>query len=435
MSERPGGSSRVSVRATRRTGRARPAGAGSSRAGSARAGSSRAWPAAGSPRAWPWWAQAVAVFAAGRAVSAVILIVISRFQAENGWTTAKPSYLSYVGRMWDASWYEQIAYQGYPASLPIGADGVVQQNAWAFFPLFPGIVRALDVVTRLGWDVLAPTVALVAGAGAAVVIHRLVSVAGSRAVERRPGLPLATVAVVSFFPAAPVLQVAYTESLALLLVAGSLLLLARRRYEWAGVLVVVLGLTRGVALPIAAAVGWHLFRRFREGGLPTRDLARGAGLTGVAVVAGFAWPGICAWVIGDPQAYLRTQAAWRGGGGIVPVRPWFDVSQWLLGSWGPWLLVLIAAATAAMVLSPVARRLGPEMQAWSGAYLAYLVVTMPLTTSMIRYLLLAFPLGAVSVGWTRSRIWLWILLIGFVAGQAWWVWGLWRLTPPSGWPP
>ncbi|MBD8078114.1 hypothetical protein [Cellulosimicrobium arenosum] len=387
------------------------------------------------PRAWPWWVQTLVVYGLARAVSAAILVAVSRAQAENPWTGAAPPYLVYVARMWDASWYEQVWAHGYPADLPVGADGQVQQNAWAFFPLFPFLVRALHLATGAGWDVLAPTVALVCGAGAVLLVHRLVATAGRAAVVRRPGLPLATVLVVSVFPSSPVLQVAYTESLALLLVAASLLLLSRCRYGWTAVTVLLLGLARAVALPMAAVVVWHAFVRWRRGELSPRDGVRLGGLFVVALVAGLVWPWVCTLVTGTDQAYLRTQEAWRSGAAVVPFLPWLDVSRWLLGGAGAWLLVLLLLAVAGLVLNPVAARLGPEMQAWAGAYLGYLVATIQPGTSLVRFLLLAFPLGAVGVGWTRSRAWLAVVVLVGVAGQVWWVWELWRLVPPSGWPP
>lgn len=387
------------------------------------------------PAAWPWWVQALVVYGLARAVSAVVLVVVARSQEENLWTDAAPSYVAYTARMWDASWYEQIFASGYPGALPVGPDGAVAQNAWAFYPLFPGLVRGLDAVTGLGWDVLAPLASLACGAAAALVIHRLVATAGAAAVERRPGLPLATVLLVAVFPSSPVLQVAYTESLALLLVAASLLLVARRRYGGAAVVIVLLGFARAVALPMAVVVLAHALVRWRRGDLRGPDAARLGGLLAVALVSGFAWQWTCSVVTGVDQAYFRTQEAWRGGSEVVPFVPWLDASRWLLGGAGPWALGLVLLATAALVLNPVSLRLGPEMLAWSGAYLAHLVAAVPPGTSLVRFLLLAFPLAAVTVGWTRSRAWLAAVTLAAVAGQVWWVWSLWRLVPPSGWPP
>lgn len=412
------------------------------------------------PARWPWWAQVLAVYGAARLVTAVILLVVSRAQEENLWTDAAPSYAAWTGRMWDASWYQKIAENGYPAELPTDAAGRVQQNVWAFYPLFPFLVRAVQQVTGLGWDVVAPTLALVCGAGAMLVIHQLVARSGRLAVVRRPGLPLATVALVSVFPSSVVLQVAYTEALALLLVAAALYLVWARRYEWAAVVIVLLGFTRAVALPLALVVLWHAVvrlgrwrraRRARSSAqalalaagepvpapvlVPWRDVARIGGLLVVTVLSGLVWQVVTGLATGRPDAYFLTQEAWRGTGPVVPFLPWVQIARVIFGDSGPWVLAAVLAAVAALGLSPVARRLGPELQAWPLAYLGYLVAVIEPWTSIVRFLLLAFPLAAVTVGWTRSRWWFWGCVVAGVAGQVWWVWALWRLTPPSGWPP
>ncbi len=61
-------------------------------------------------------------------------------------------------------------------------------------------------------------------------------------------------------------------------------------------------------------------------------------------------------------------------------------------------------------------------------------------TSLVRFGLLAFPLAAVVAGAVRRpprarRVWLTAVLVLLALTQVWWTWGLWRLTPPSGWPP
>jgi hypothetical protein len=245
-----------------------------------------------------------------------------------------------------------------------------------------------------------------------------------------------------------VLQVAYTESLALLLVAGALGLLLTRRYGWAAGAVLALGFTRAVALPMVVVVLVHAAVRLRASRrglgerdpLGRRDMAGLVALLAAAAVSGVAWPLICGWVTGVPDGYLQTQAAWRGRPEVVPLVPWLDVARWLFGSAGPWLLVLTGVLVAAVLLSPPARRLGAELQAWTAAYLAYLVGVIEPGTSLVRFSLLAFPLGAVAAGavrgpaWAR-RLWLGGLLVVFAGLQVAWTWGLWRLTPPSGWPP
>ena len=101
---------------------------------------------------------------------------------------------------------------------------------------------------------------------------------------------------------------------------------------------------------------------------------------------------------------------------------------------------VLALGVVALLVSPPARRLGPELQAWTAAYLAYLVGVIEPGTSLVRFGLLAFPLAAVLAGAvTRPaalrRAWLVAVLVTGAALQVAWTWGLWRLTPPSGWPP
>jgi hypothetical protein len=397
------------------------------------------------PRRWPWWGRALGAYLATRAFSAAVLMVVAQFQVANYWTPAKPSYLQFTGLFWDASWYRTIAEHGYPAVLPHGADGLVQQNPWAFFPLFPFLARAVMVVTRAPWYVVAPLLALALGAVAAVVIHRLVERGAPRAVAARPGLPLATVALLGVFPSAAVLQIGYTESLALLLVAASLLAIIERRYGWASFAVLALGFTRAVALPIAAVVVVHALVRWRasrrgEDRLAVHDVGGLGLLAGAAVVSGVAWPLICGWVTGVSDGYLQTQESWRGVREVQPFVPWGYVSRFWFGQWAPLVLVVGFGIVIACLVVPAAWRLGNELHVWSAAYLLYIAGAIEPGSSLARFLLLSFPLGAVTAGLVtrppvRRRLWFGLVAVLMAGLQIVWLYNTWRLTPPSGWPP
>lgn len=395
------------------------------------------------PRTWRWWVQVLAVYLAARAFSAVLLLVAAAHQGPTPWADEHPSYPEITGLFWDAGWYHRIAQEGYPATLPVGADGTVQQNAWAFFPLYPMLVRGLMAVTTLPWEVVAPTTSLLLGAAAMLLVHRAVVAGAPRAVAARPGLPLATVALTSAFPTAVVLQVAYTEALALLLVAAALLLLVRRQYLATAGVLVLLGFTRAVALPMAVVVGVHVLARWRaarrgDDELAPRDWAAMIGLGGVAVASGFVWPAVCQWVTGVPGAYLRTQEAWRGLREVTPFGGWDYVLAFWFGDAGWWVLAAAAALVVAVLVVPAAWRLGPELHAWPAAYLLYLAAAVEPGSSLARFLVLAFPLGAVTAGVvTRPtagrRAWFAGVLLLMLVLQVVWVWRFWRLT--SGWPP
>lgn len=397
------------------------------------------------PRTWPWWVQALAVFLAGRAFSAVALVATAQGQVENYWTPARPGYFEFTGLMWDASWYRQAAEQGYPSTLPVGEDGLVQQNVWAFFPLFPMLVRGLMTLTTGPWYVVAPLTALALGAGASVVIHRLVEVGAPRAVAARPGLPLATVALVTAFPTAVVTQVAYTESLALLLIASALLLLVQRWYLATTVVVLALGFTRAVALPMAVVIVVHALVRWRasrrgEDRLGARDLGGLTALAASAAVSGVAWMLICGWVTGVPDGYLQTQEAWRGVREVAPFGAWGYVSEFWFQDRAPWVLAGGFGLVVACLVVPAAWRLGNELHTWPAAYLLYIAAVIEPGSSLARFLLLAFPLAAVTAGVVRRppvarRLWFAGVIVVMLALQLVWVWNMWRLTPPQGWPP
>lgn len=395
-----------------------------------------------------WWVRVLAVWLGARALSAVVLLVVARTQAANPWTDAGPSYAEYTGLMWDASWYREIAEVGYPTGLPRGADGEVVQSAWAFFPLFPTLARGVMVLTGGPWEVVAPTLALVLGTLAALVLH-LVLVA---AVERGPlagtdagrRLPLAGVAVLGLAGAAPVLQVAYTESLALLVLAGVLWCLIERAYLLAAVLVPALGLSRAVALPVLVAVLAHAVARHRAartGGDPVRpaEWTSMALLAAATLVAGLLWPFVVGLRTGTPDAYTQVQSAWRGRGAVVPLVPWVDVARYVAGAWWLPVLVIVVGLGVALVVARPLRLLGPELWGWTAGYLAYLLVAIEPGTSLVRFLVLAFPIGPVlallALRARRRRTALTLLLVGAAISQVAWVATVWRLVPPTGWPP
>jgi hypothetical protein len=196
---------------------------------------------------------------------------------------------------------------------------------------------------------------------------------------------------------------------------------------------------------MAAVVGVHLLLRWwgaRRGDdrLTARDVGGLLVLGGAAIVSGVAWPTICGWVTGVPDGYLQTQEAWRGLREVKPFGAWGYVSRFWFGDWAPWVLSAAFAFVAAALLVPAAWRLGRELHAWSAAYILYIAAVVEPGSSMARFLLLAFPLGAATAGVvTRPpvarRLWLAGVVVLMLALQLVWIWNFWRLTPPTGWPP
>ena len=94
-----------------------------------------------------------------------------------------------------------------------------------FYPIFPQLSGAISHATGIGYYPVAATVALLAGFAAAWVIYLLfeasLKATGFKSEELPSVLSKWAVALVSFLPVAPVLQVPYAESLNLVFLAGA----------------------------------------------------------------------------------------------------------------------------------------------------------------------------------------------------------------------
>jgi hypothetical protein len=240
----------------------------------------------------------------------------------------------------------------------------------------------------------------------------------------------------------PSFQIAYTESLAILLLCGFLWAVSRQRWLIMAGLALLIGLTRAMALPLAVVALAAVFLRWRRRG--EDPISAGEGWSAVAALgscaaAGLLWPLIVSVVAGSPLAYTDTMGAWSYGGSVELLRPWLVyVGQ-------PWNAVTFAAVLVtiiAMTMGPWAARLGTPLRVWTLAYTGYLVLLDGPSTSLFRHLLPLFPLTVVLVGggWLHRRPrWMgWrtgFLIVLGLAGQVWWVWALLRFVPPTDFPP
>jgi hypothetical protein len=394
---------------------------------------------------WPWWLQVAGLYAAARLVSACIFMAAALHQGVNPWFPAAPDYWSFVN-IWDARWYGEVLQNGYPAVLPTDAAGNVQENAWAFYALFPMLGRVLAGLTGMQPALALTLIAMAAGLGAALVIFRLFRRKAAH------GAALWGTIFFSTFPVSPVLQVPYAESLNLLLLASALLLVVERRYLWAVPVVVLMCLSRPTGVPFAAMLGllllyraWHYYaaRRGKDRG-PAAAAGPGtaphsraelwslAGLTAAAGIGALLWPAIAWAATGDIQAYTKTETVWRGHD-LVPFKPWFDTGILLfgpvLGVLAPF--VFVAACTLLLGSRPV-KALGTELRLWCACYLAYLLVFLHPQTSTFRMLLPLFPLALSAALVSRSRAYRGTVVVMFVLLQIVWIVWLWAWAPLPG---
>lgn len=373
---------------------------------------------------WPWWIQVLAIYVAARVGSACIFAAATLQQGPGPWGGAHPGYWDFIN-IWDARWYGRIFTEGYPSELPVDAAGNVQENAWAFYPLFPLLGRGLSAVTGMSAGAALTTIAMLAGLGAAVVVYLLFREKADH------GDALWGVVFFSTFPVSGILQVPYAESLNTLLLAAALLLVVRRMYLEAAPLVVLMCLSRPVGVAFAAMVGilllvrlygWWTGGRSRE---KTGALVRLGVLVLVSGVSAVLWP-ILAWqTTGDFQAYTKTESVWRGGG-LVPFVPWFDMGAGLLGPVAGMLApFVLAAGFAWLMFAPPVVRLGLELRLWCTCYMAYLLVFLHPQTSTFRLLLPLFPLALGAAFLSRSRAYRGTVTVMFVLLQIVWIVWLW----------
>ena len=314
---------------------------------------------------------------------------IYQFSAHPG----SPGYLALITN-WDGQWYERIATLGYHLPEPGAAGAKDTLWTYAFLPVFPTVVGAVMAVTGLSFAVSATVVNLLAGGAAMVVMFALV--------ERTAGWFAATAAVLitCCFIAAPLFQAAYSESISLLLVCTVLLLVARRRYGWATLAVVLLALTRLVTPPLAIVVLVHAVVRYRRRAQdPIRpgEMAAMAFLGVVSAASVTLWSKITSVVTNGAEL----SGANRGSvsNAVVASRfGWFTNALEHVGWIGVVGLALLVVLLVTVSFSRFTRTWGVEVRTWFAIYPIFLLFVAGVHTGMFRYLLLAFPLGLLLVG-------------------------------------
>lgn len=384
----------------------------------------------------PPWAIVLGIYLAARVFTTIALLVFAQAQDANVRVVAHPDFFTYSA-IWDGQWFQFIAGSGYPKVLPLGTDGYVAENAWAFYPGFPFLVRGLEIITGLPFAVLGSTVSFLCGIGATQFFYRYI----------RRFLPQSSsyfaVLLVAIGPTSVLFQTAYSESLSIMLLAAVLLLVAERRWAWAIPVLVTLAFTRPVALPLAlffalhAATTWLKRHRARPS---AAELAWPVGLAALSTALGFAWPLIAALVTGRPNAYVETEMAWQTmythTHHVVPFAALFAGAQFWFGQVGG-ILIAIAATVlllAWVLLSRSVRATGTDVQWWSVSYTLYLAAVFLPQSSIWRMLMPLFPLaGALA---RPKSPWYRVPLVALcLIGQIVWIRWCWYADPGDWSPP
>lgn len=377
----------------------------------------------------PVWLVLMVVFAASRIVSTGVLWVL--------WATTQGQWFSHYDggpgfwgylQSWDVQWYRRVAFDGYPLELPIDENGDVKQNTWAFFPVFPAIVRG---VTLLGVDyyVAATAVAIVFGLLATLALHRMLA---------QHFAPTQALWGAIFFASGPLswmLQIGYAESAYLFFLFCALAAMVSRHYLLMIPFALVASFTHPGTLALAAALGLQGILRLAR---KQRILWHEWVTVGTAIVlitaAALFWPVLIAQLTGDPSGYFDTELGWwrqyLGRVIFVPFTPFYLLYGMLWGWFGYALVTVVLAAVVFWLTRPSTRALGVDVWTFTVMYIAYLVAVFLPTQSLIRMLLPLSPLlGHPGLSATPRRRWT-VLILGALPIQAFAIFWLWVVYPP-----
>lgn len=198
---------------------------------------------------------------------------------------------------WDGWWYLGVVRDGYHV-----APLVDQYRDYAFFPLYPILVRALSLPVPALDGLVAVILSNVLFLVALALLYRLTTLVLD---EERA---LLACVMLCLFPFSFVFSMAYGESLFLALSLGSLLAAERGRPALAAVLAALAGATRLPGVLLVVPLALVLWRR-------TGSRRALAWLLVVPIGAVLFW-GYVTSLTGDPGAYLVAQSAWgRAGAG------------------------------------------------------------------------------------------------------------------------
>ncbi|MFE0133670.1 hypothetical protein ACFWY6_19190 [Streptomyces sp. NPDC059037] len=333
---------------------------------------------------------ALLAYAAVRVIGAVVFALWARREHRGIWHLLAES--------WDCDWYLKIAGNGYAHTLGTQIDA----NNLAFFPLYPLLVRA--------GEVLAPEPRGAVGLALSVACSFLAAwgifAVGDRLYGRRAGVVLAI--LWGSLPVALVQWMGYTESLFTALTAWALYAVLTGRWVWAGTLAALAGLTRPTGVALAAAVSLTALLALRRGTAGRFPLRAVLG----ALLAPLGWLAYVGWVglrLGRWDGYFAVQKLWRNewDGGVGTLRTMYD----LLAAQRPQLFLTMVTATLLAALALFVLSVGDRqplpLLVFSGLLLAIVLGSKGVYFPRARFLMPGFPLllpAAAALARARTHV-------------------------------
>jgi hypothetical protein len=328
-----------------------------------------------------------------------LFLLVARFPGFIPGAPAEPARLQTVVTQADAQWYLDIARNGYEV-LPYEQS---RQHNWAFYPGWPLLWRGAAGVTG-EYPLTGMALATLLFLGALVVLHEVAAALGaSEDVARR------TVLYTALWPTSFFFSMCTTESLFLLLSAGTLLAGARGAWLAAGILGAFASATRPNGIVLAPVLGLLYWRQ--RGGRVRADA-----LAILLVPAGvLALMARLHQATGNAFASFAIQVRWSK----VPSFPLLPLWRWLKAPYVAEHWNFAALNFAAGVLGLWAAAHFARRRSWVLAAYALLGTLMPLSSrslqGLLRYTMVLVPvplaLAEVSVPTARQEALLAVLAV------------------------
>lgn len=351
-------------------------------------------------RAYNLYFSILVIFAASRLVLIIglnlgtLLVPTTPFSAK--WD-AGPAWYHRLLR-WDSYWYAAIVRDGYRYS-----DNASVQSSTVFYPLYP--LTSYAVKSLLGideyWALL-----LVANVAALVAVLLMTKFVKD---ELGDEISLLSLAFFCFFPSSLFLSAGYAESLCLVFIVFSLILLTREKFVLAAAIAGLALGTRPTGIVMIPVILWEMWR---QRSLPWPRL-----LPRIVLCAVLAASGLLIYMVylemtfGHPLAFATGQQAWHGGTlldrlvSAATLTPFRHLS-WRSGGWFLCFLVLT-------IWSFWRLRSAVSLYALGTLLLPYL--TLGITGWMNRFVLMCFPAFMCLGILCKGRLWLACALIGIFA--------------------
>ncbi|MGI8734785.1 MAG: mannosyltransferase family protein [Pyrinomonadaceae bacterium] len=319
-----------------------------------------------------------------------------------------PRWYRYLLR-WDAGWYLKIATEGYSYN----GDNTVQQTVH-FYPLYPLIAKAIAVLLNISEAASLLIVSSLVFFLAVPLLFKFIREShGDEAA-------LYAVAALCFFPSSLFFSAGYTESLALLLIAGFFLLLKQERYLLAAALAGLALATRSTGLLLLLPLVIELWRKFSR---DPKKLATLAAPCLILATSGMWLYMIFLWAsFNSPLAFVKNTSAWKSdaaieGGlvGVLTLQPFYQLGD--IYKFGPdpntlssWFFILFIALL-------IFFRKWLPFPIWIYSLgvllLPYLTVSGDVGfVSFTRYSLMAFPVFIIFGELFKRRLWLGLSVLG-----------------------